>query len=164
MSNSLVTPWTAACRASLSFTISQNLLKFSFIESLMLYLTILSSAALFSFCLQSFPASGSFPRSQFFTSGGQNIGASASASVLPMNIQGWFHLGLTGWISLQSKGLSRVFISTTVQKDHNSLTLAFLMVPLSHTYVTTEKTWLWLYRHLLAKRCLCFLIYCLGLS
>ena len=64
----------------------------------------------------SFPASGSFPKSQFFTSGGQSIGASASASVLPMNIQGWFPLGWTGWISLQSKGLSRVFSNTTVQK------------------------------------------------
>ena len=68
-----------------------------------------SSVVPFSSCLQSFPASGSFPVSQFFTSGGQSTGASASASVLPMNIQGWFPLGLTGWISLQSKGLSRVF-------------------------------------------------------
>ena len=67
-------------------------------------------------CLQSFPASWSFPVSQFFTSGGQSIRVSASASVLPMNIQDWFPLGLTGWISLQSKGLSRVFSSTTVQK------------------------------------------------
>ena len=70
----------------------------------------------FSSCLQSFPASGSFPMSQFFISGGQSIGASASASFLPMNIQDWFPLGLTGWISLQSKGLSRVVSSTTVQK------------------------------------------------
>ena len=68
------------------------------------------------FCLQSFPASGSFPMSQFLASGGQSIGASASASVLPMNIQDWFPLGLTGWVSLQSKGLSRVFSNTTVQK------------------------------------------------
>ena len=67
-------------------------------------------------CLQSFPASGSFPMSQFFTSGGQSTGVSASASVLPMNIQDWFPLGLTGLISLPSKGLSRVFSSTTVQK------------------------------------------------
>ena len=66
--------------------------------------------------LQSFPASGSFPMSQFFTSGGQSIGASVSASVLPMKIQGWFLLGLTGLISLQSKGLSRVFSNTTVKK------------------------------------------------
>ena len=66
--------------------------------------------------LQSFPASGSFPVSQFFESGGQSIGVSASASVLPMNIQDWFPLGWTDWISLQSKGFSRVFSNTTVQK------------------------------------------------
>ena len=78
--------------------------------------TILSSDIPFSSCLQSFPASGSFPKSLFFTSGGQSIGVSASASVLPMNIQDWFPWGLTGWISLQSKGLSRVFSNTTVQK------------------------------------------------
>ena len=70
----------------------------------------------FSSSLQSFPASGSFPMSQFFASGGQSIGVSASASVLPMNIQDWFPSGWTGWISLQSKGLSRVFSNTTVQK------------------------------------------------
>ena len=77
---------------------------------------ILSSVVSFSSCLQSFPASGSFQRSHFFTSGGQSIGASASASVLPMNIQDWFPLWWTGWISLLSKGLSRVFSNTTVQK------------------------------------------------
>ena len=76
--------------------------------------TISSSAALYFFSFQSFLASGSFPRSQFFASRGQTIGA--SASVLPMNIQDWFPLGLTGWISLQSKGLSRVFPNTTLQK------------------------------------------------
>ena len=76
--------------------------------------TISSSVIPFSFCLQSFPVSGSFPMSQFFTSGDQSIGV--SASVLPMNIQDWFPLGWTGWISLQSKGLSRVFSNTTVQK------------------------------------------------
>ena len=78
--------------------------------------TILSSVIPFSSCLQSFPVSGSFPMSQFFTSGGQSTGVSASASILPMNIQDWFPLGWTGWISLQSKGLSRVFSNTTVQK------------------------------------------------
>ena len=67
-------------------------------------------------CLQSFPASESFPMSQFFALGGQSIGVSASALVFPMNIQDWFPLGLTGWLSLQSKGLSRVFSNTTVQK------------------------------------------------
>ena len=78
--------------------------------------TILSSVIPFSSHLQSFPASESFQMSQFFASGGQSIGASALASVLPMNIQGWFPLGWTGWISLQSKGFSRVFSNTTVQK------------------------------------------------
>ena len=79
--------------------------------------TVLSSVVPFSSHLQSFPASGSFPMSQFFTSGGQSVGVSASASVLPMNIQDWFPLGWTlGWIPLLSKGLSRVFSNTTVQK------------------------------------------------
>ena len=77
--------------------------------------TILSFVVPFSSCFQSFPTSGSFPMSQFFTSSGQSIGASALASVLPMNIQGWFPLGWTGWISLLCKGLSRVFSNTTVQ-------------------------------------------------
>ena len=78
--------------------------------------TILSSVIPFSSCFQSFPASWSFQMSQFFALGGQSIGVSASASVFPMNIQDWFPLGWTGWISLQSKGLSRVFSNTTVQK------------------------------------------------
>ena len=78
--------------------------------------TILSSVVPFSSCLQSFPASWSFPVNQLFTSGGQSIGASVSASVLTVNIQGWFHLGLTGLISLLSTGLSRVFFNTIVQK------------------------------------------------
>ena len=78
--------------------------------------TISSSVVPFSSCLQPFPASGSFPKSQFFAPGGQSIGASASASVLPMNIQDWFPLGWTGCISLQSKGLSRIFSTTAVQK------------------------------------------------
>ena len=78
--------------------------------------TILSSATPFSSRPQPFPASGSFPMSQFFTSGSQSIRDSASVSVLPMNMQGWFPLGLTGLISFQSKGLSRVFSNTTLQK------------------------------------------------
>ena len=80
------------------------------------YLTISSSATHFSFCLQSFLASGYFPMSQLFTSGGQSIGVSASASVIPMKSQGWFPLGLTGLISLQFKGPSRIFFSTTIPK------------------------------------------------
>ena len=79
----------------------------------------------FSFHLQSFPASGSFPVSQF-SSGGQNIGVSASVSVFPMNIQDWFPLGCTGWISLQSKGLSTVFSNTTVQKHQFFSTQLYL--------------------------------------
>ena len=78
--------------------------------------TISSSVVPFSSCLQSFPKSGSFQMSQLFASGGQNIGVSASTSVLPMNTQDWFPLGWTGWISLQSKGLSRVFSNIIVQK------------------------------------------------
>ena len=106
-----VTPWTAACQTSLSITNSRSLLKFISIESMMS-----SSVVPFSSCFQSFPASGSFQMSQFFASDGQSIGVSASASVLPITIQDWFPLGWTGWISLQSKGLSRVFFNTTVQK------------------------------------------------
>ena len=86
--------------------------------------TILSSVVHFSSCLQSFPTSGSLLISQFFASCGQSIGASALASVLPMNIQDWFPLGFTGLISLQSKGLSRVFSNTTVQ-NINSSALSF---------------------------------------
>ena len=88
--------------------------------------TISSSVMPLSSCLQSFPASGSFPVNQFFPSCGQSIGVSASASVLPMNIQDWFSLGWTGQISLQSKGLSGVFSNTTVQK---SSVLSFLYSP-----------------------------------
>ena len=102
--------------------------------------SIISSSAIpFSSCLQSFPASGSFPISHFFTSGGQSIGVSASASVLPMNVHYWFPLGWTGWISWQSKGLSRVFSNTTVQKI-NSSALRFFYSQLSHPYMTTGKT------------------------
>ena len=78
--------------------------------------SVISFSFSFSFCPQSFPESGSFQMSQLFTSGGLSIGVSASASVLPVNIQDWFSLGWTGWISLHSKGLSRVFSNTTVQK------------------------------------------------
>ena len=82
--------------------------------------TISSSVVPFSSCSQSFPASGSFPMSQFFISCGQSIGASATASVLPMNIQEWFRLGWTGWISLKSKGLSRVFSNTKFKSINSS--------------------------------------------
>ena len=110
-----VTPWTAARQASLSFTNSQSLLKLTCINSVMpsnhLILLLSLSSPAFNLSQHWF-----FPVSQLFASGGQSIGASKSASVLPMNIQDWFPLGLTGLISLQSKGLSRVFSNSTVQK------------------------------------------------
>ena len=93
----------------------------------------------FSSCLQSFPPSGSFPVSWLFPSGGQRIRDSALASILPMNVQGWFHLGLTGLISLQSKGLSRVFSSATVWK-HQFFSAQSSLWSNSHPYMTTGKT------------------------
>ena len=102
--------------------------------------TISSSVIPFSSCHQSLPASGSFPVSQLFIWGGQSTGVSALASVFPMNTQDWSPLGWTGWISLQSKGLSRVFSNTTVQKHHFFWWSAFFTVQLSHPYMTTGKT------------------------
>ena len=111
--------------------------------------TISSSVIPFFSHLQSFPASGSFQISQLFTSGGQTIGVSASTAVLPMNTQNWSPLGWTGWISLQSKGLSRVFFNTTVQK-HQSSALSFLYSPTltsihdhwkNHSLDSTELCW-----------------------
>ena len=130
-------PWTEAHQASLSFTISLSLLKLMSIESMMS-----SSITLYSSCPQSFPASGSFPVSWLFTSGGQIIGASASASVLPMNMQSWFPLGLPVLL----------FDLLTVQRTLKSLLQhhsskaailrcsAFFMVQLSHSCITTGKT------------------------
>ena len=109
------TPWTAACQASLSINNSRSLLKLMSIESVMSSNHLILCHP-FSSCLQSSPASGSFQMSQFFASGGQSIGVSASTPVLPRNVQNLFPLGWTGWISLQPKGLSRVFSNTTVQK------------------------------------------------
>ena len=108
------TPWTAACQASLSPT--PGVYSNSCPLSQWCHPIISSSVITFSSFLQSFPASGSFPKSQFFTSGGQSIGVSASTSVFPMNIQDWFLLGRTSWISLLSKGLSRVSSNMIVQK------------------------------------------------
>ena len=140
-----VTPWTAVCRASLSFTISQSWLKFMSIESVM------PSNHLILFHLLLLPSvlpslTGSFSISWLFASGGQSIGATASASVLPMNIQGWFPLGLTGLIYLQSKSLLQ---------DHNLKASvlwcsAFFMVQVSHPCMTAGKT--------------IALTYCLGLN
>ena len=109
------TPWIAACQASLSITNSQSLLKLMPIESVMPSNHFILCHPLL-LLPPSLPASGSFQMSQLFAWGGQSIGVSASASVLPMNTQDWSPLEWTGWISLQSKGLSRVFSNTTVQK------------------------------------------------
>ena len=126
--------------------------------------TISSSVTHFSFCLQPFPASRSFPMRWVFTPGDLGIGVSASASVLPMNIQGWFPLGSTGLTSLLSKRLSRVFSSTTVQKhQYFGAQPSFW----SNSHICTwllEKFSLWLQRSLSAKWCLCSLTCYLGLS
>ena len=111
----LVTTWTVACHNSRSITNSHILLKLIHRVGDAIQPS-LPSVVPFPSCLKSFPASGSFQMSQFFVSTGQSIAASASVSSLPVNIQDWFPLGLTGFISLQSKGLSRVFSNTTVQK------------------------------------------------
>ena len=105
---------TVACQAPLSSTVSWSLLKF--IPTELVMLSVSSSAAHFYFCLQSFQASESFPMSHLVLSGGQSIGIAASGSVISINIQGWFPVGLTSLFSLQSKRLSRVFSSTTILK------------------------------------------------
>ena len=115
---SVTKSWTAAHQAPLSFTLSPNSCPLS-----QYYLTISCSANPFSCCFQSFPATGSFPVSQLFTSGSQSIGASASASVISMNIQGRFPLGLTDLIPLKSKELSRVLQYHMMLVNINSLVL-----------------------------------------
>ena len=115
MSSSLWPPWTTALQASLAITNSRSFLKVMSIDQ-WYHPTISISLNPFSSCLQFFPASGSLLMSQLLASGGQSIGVSASASVLPMNIQDWVPLGLTDLISLQSKGLSTVFSSTIVEE------------------------------------------------
>ena len=113
--------------------------------------TISSSVIPFSSCLQSFPASGSFPMSQLFASGGQSIGGSASASVLPMNTQDWSPLGWILWISSQTKGLSRIFSNTTVQK-HQFFSTQLSLESNSHIHTwPLEKPQPWLDGPLLAK-------------
>ena len=135
-----VTPWTAACQASLSITSSQSCSN-SCPLSRWCHPTISSSVIHFSSCLQGlfqcFSASGSFTVNQFFISGGQSFGVSASISVLPMNIWDWFPLGWTGLISLQSKGHSRVFSNTMVQKHQ------FFSTQLSLWFNSHIHTW-WL--------------------
>ena len=129
------TPWTAACQASLSIT-TPGVYSNPCPLSRWCHPTISSSVVPLSSHLQSFPASGSFPMTQLFTSGGQSIGVSALASVRPINIQDWFPLGWAGWLSLLSKGLSRVLSNTTVQK-HQFLGVQLSLYSSSHIY-----TWL----------------------
>ena len=119
-----VTPWTAACQAFLSFSISGSCSN-SYPLSWWCHLTISASVVPFSFCSQSFPASGSFLMSQLCTSGGQSIGASPSASLLLVNIQDWFPLGLAGLISLQFKGLSVLIHSNQWTSDQQEWSLVF---------------------------------------
>ena len=123
----------------LTFTVSQSLPKFMSIRSMMPSNYPILCHHL-SPCPQSFPESGIFPVNQLFTSGGQSIGASASASILPMNIQGWFPLGLTGLMSLVSKGLSKSLLQHHNSKASILQCSAFFMVQLSHPHMTTGKT------------------------
>ena len=134
MSNS-ATPWTAEHQASLSITNSRSPPKPMSIESVMPSNHLILCHP-FSTCLQSFPASGSFPMSQLFASGGQSIGVSASVSVLPVNTQDWSSLGWTGWIPSQWKGLSRVFSNTT-DKKHQFFSTQLSLYSNSHIH-----TWL----------------------
>ena len=135
------TLWTAARQVSLSITNSHNPNPCP--SSRWYHPAISSSVIPFSSCPQSFLASGSFQKSQLFTSDGQSIRVSASISVLPMKTKDWSPLGWTGRISLQSKGLSRVFSNTTVQKHQVfGADSAFFIAQLSHPYMTTGQTFL----------------------
>ena len=158
-----VTPWTAAHQASLS-SLSLGVCSNSCPLNWWCHPTISSSVALFSSYPQSFPASGFFPMSWLFISSGQCIGGSASASVLSMNIQDWFPLGLTGLISLQPKGLSRVFYSTTVWTHQFFSTQVFFIVQILHQYMTTGKTTTFTIRTFVGKVMSPLFICCLGLS
>ena len=152
------TSWTAACQTScpsLSPRVCSNLYSLSQWNNP----TLLSSVSPFSSCLQSFWVSESFPMSQLFISGGQSIGASASVSVLPMNIQGWFSLGLTDHLAVQ--GTLKSLFQQHVQKHQLFGTQLSLLYGPTHIYIV-EKPYLRSYRPLSAKWCLCFLICCLG--
>ena len=140
-----VTPWTTARQASLSIT-TPEVYSNSCPLSWWCHPTISSSVIPFSSCLQSFPASGSFPTRQLLASSDQSIGISASVSVLPMNVQGWFPLGWTALISLQSKGLSRVCFRSTTQK-HQFFGAQHSLLSISIDIWVTAKfgVWFWLW-------------------
>ena len=157
-------PTDCSTPGSSILTVSPSLFKFISIESVTLSNhLILCHGSIFFSCLQSFPESASFPVNQLFASGGQIIGISVSASVLPMNMLSWFPIGLTSLISFQSKGLSRVFSNTTIKRQFFGTQLSLW----SNSHIRTwllEKPWIWLCGPLSAKCCLCFLICCLDLS
>ena len=156
------TPWTAAGQASLSITNSQRLLKLKSIESVMpsKHLVLCHPLLLLP---SSFPASGSFPMSQFFTSGGQNIGVSASASILPMNIQ--MISFRIDWLDLLAvQGTLKSLLQHHSSKASILLHSAFFIVQLSHPYMTTGKSIALTRRTFADKVCLWFLICCLGWS
>ena len=158
-----LTPWTAARQASLSFTISQSLLKLRSIESVMPSNHLVLCHPLV-FLPSVFPNIRVISNeSALSASGGQSIGASPSAPVFPMDIQDWFHLGWTDWIYLQSKGFSRVF-SNTCLKASVLWCSAFFMVQLSHLYMTTGKTIALTRWTFFGKVMSLLLICCLGLS
>ena len=151
-----VTTWTGTLQAFLSFTISWSLLRLMSSE---LMIPSNSLILCFPLLLNFSQHQGLFQWVSFLTLGGQSIGASASASVLPMNIQGWFPFRWTGWISLLSKGLSRVLSSTTVQK-HQFFSAQPSLWSNSHIHIwLLEKPYLWLNGPLLAKWSLCFFIH-----
>ena len=135
-----MTPWTSARQASLSLTISRSWLQLMSIESVTLSHHLILCCPLL-LPPQSFLASGSFPMSRFFISGGQSIGVSASASVLPMNIQDWFLLGLTGWMDLLAiQGTLKSFLQYHSSKASILWCSAFFIVQLSHSCMTTGET------------------------
>ena len=158
-----VTPWTGACQAPLSSTIFQSLLKFTSLDLVMLSNHLILCCPLLLLC-SNFPRTRVFPSEWLFSPSGQITRVSASSSVLSMNIQDWFPLGLTGFISLQSKGFSGVFCNTTVQKAPILQCSAFFMVQISHPYITTGKTIALTNWTFFGNWSLCFLIYCLCLS
>ena len=143
------TPWTEACLDSILHCLPQ----FAQTRPLSQWCHPVISSSIFPFssCPQSFPVSGSFPRSRLFASGGQSIGVSASASVLPMNIQGWFLSGLTDLISLQSRKLSRIFSRTTIWKHQFFGTQPSLWSNSLIHVSLLEKPYLWLDGTLSAK-------------
>ena len=158
------TPWTATRQASVSITNSQSLLKLMSIESVMpSNHLILCHPLLLPPSI--FPTIKVFSSERLFTWGGQSIGVSASASIFPMNIQDWFPLEWTGWISLQSRGLSRVFSKATVQR-HQFFSTQLSLYSKSHDHIwLLEKPKFWLDGSLLAKKkSVCFLICHLGWS